>query len=156
LSGRLRNHVARGVYAIVNTVTQECFVGSSSDIRVGWAVHRSTLREGSSKYRLLQAAWTRYGEQAFRFVVLEEVADVTTLRARERHFMDLYNATTLGYNTPPSEPHAPAHPAVCEIVNVIVPDELIARLRTLTEQRGATIAGFVRQAIAEKLEREST
>ena len=41
-----------------------------------------------------------------------------------------------------------------EVINVIVPKEVMARVRKLTKQRAATIAGFVRQAIAEKLERE--
>jgi hypothetical protein len=147
--------VASGIYAIVNTVTGECFVESSTDIQLAWAVDRSTLREGSSKHQKLQTAWTRYGQQAFAFLVLEEVADVTTLGARKQYYTDLYSALTLGYNTPPSEEQpAPAPPAVSQAVNVIIPDELLARMRKLTERKGTTIAAFVRQAITETLARE--
>jgi hypothetical protein len=149
--------VASGVYAIVNTVTGECFVGSSADMRLALAVHRSSLRDGLSEHRALQEAWTQYGEQAFTFLVLEEVADVATLKAREQYFTDVYSAIALGYNTPPSEAHAPeapAPPAVSVSISVMIPDALIARMRKLTEQRGVTVAAFVQQAITEKLERE--
>jgi hypothetical protein len=41
-----------------------------------------------------------------------------------------------------------------EVINIIVPKEMMERVREVTRKRAATIAGYVRQAIEEKLERE--
>ena len=41
-----------------------------------------------------------------------------------------------------------------EVLNVIVSKEMMQRVREVTRKRAATIAGYVRQAIEEKLERE--
>lgn len=41
-----------------------------------------------------------------------------------------------------------------EVINILVPKETMERVRRVTSERAATIAGFVRQAIQEKLERE--
>jgi predicted DNA-binding protein len=41
-----------------------------------------------------------------------------------------------------------------EVINIIVPKEMMQRVREVTRKRAATIAGYVRQAIEEKLERE--
>jgi predicted DNA-binding protein len=41
-----------------------------------------------------------------------------------------------------------------EVINIIVPKDMMQRVREVTRKRAATIAGYVRQAIEEKLERE--
>jgi predicted DNA-binding protein len=41
-----------------------------------------------------------------------------------------------------------------EVINIIVPKDMMQRVRDVTRKRAATIAGYVRQAIEEKLERE--
>jgi predicted DNA-binding protein len=41
-----------------------------------------------------------------------------------------------------------------EVITVIIPKEMMQRVREVTRKRAATIAGYVRQAIEEKLERE--
>lgn len=41
-----------------------------------------------------------------------------------------------------------------EVLNILVPKEIMQRVRGVTKQRAATIAGWVRQAMEEKLERE--
>lgn len=41
-----------------------------------------------------------------------------------------------------------------EVINILVPKTTMVRVRKVTARHAATIAGFVRQAIEEKLERE--
>lgn len=41
-----------------------------------------------------------------------------------------------------------------EPLHILIPGELMERIRKAVKQRAGTIAGFVRQAIEEKLERE--
>jgi len=41
-----------------------------------------------------------------------------------------------------------------EVLNVIVPKELMARVRKLSEERGSTIAWIVRRALSEMMDRE--
>jgi predicted DNA-binding protein len=41
-----------------------------------------------------------------------------------------------------------------EVITVIVPKETMQQVREVTRKRAATLAGYIRQAIEEKLERE--
>lgn len=43
-----------------------------------------------------------------------------------------------------------------EVINIIVPSEQMSRVRKVTTRKAATIAGWVRQAIEEKLQREES
>lgn len=61
------------VYAIRNKVTGDEYIGSTERPRTRWQNHRYLLRNGKHTARLLQAAWDKYGEAAFEWVVLEEV-----------------------------------------------------------------------------------
>jgi predicted DNA-binding protein len=41
-----------------------------------------------------------------------------------------------------------------KVITIVMPLELLQRVQDVTRKRAATIAGYVRQAIEEKLERE--
>lgn len=62
-----------GVYLIVCTVNWAIYVGSASksfDSR--WLLHCRLLRRGRHPNTHLQAAWSKYGEDAFKLIVAEE------------------------------------------------------------------------------------
>lgn len=59
-----------GIYKIQNTVNGKCYVGSAVDLGKRWGKHRSELRRGVHQSPTLSAAWAKYGEGAFAFVVL--------------------------------------------------------------------------------------
>lgn len=62
-----------GVYSIRNTKNGKQYVGSAAcRMSSRWGKHRSSLRQGTHHNSHLQAAWRKYGEDAFEFVVLEE------------------------------------------------------------------------------------
>ena len=63
-----------GVYIIINTATGEQYIGKAGDIDHRLSQHRSSLRKGKSPHHRLQASWGHYGEECFRFEVLEVIA----------------------------------------------------------------------------------
>ena len=66
-----------GVYAICNLFDGRAtaYIGSSKDIERRWRDHVALLRSGRHPNPYLQAAWDKYGEAAFEFYVIEEVAN---------------------------------------------------------------------------------
>ena len=75
--------MARGIYKIINVVNNKFYVGSAVDLKRRKARHFSELRNGKHNNRYLQAAWVKYGEQSFVFVVVEELSDEADLLAAE-------------------------------------------------------------------------
>ena len=58
---------ASGVYEIANLVNGKRYIGSATNFRGRWNVHRSDLRKGKHHSKKLQHAWNKYGAEAFRF-----------------------------------------------------------------------------------------
>ncbi|WP_134684842.1 GIY-YIG nuclease family protein [Brevibacillus migulae] len=59
-----------GVYRIVNTINQKMFVASTPNLKT-LNGKEFQLKMGSHLNRELQREWNEYGEDAFRFEVLE-------------------------------------------------------------------------------------
>jgi hypothetical protein len=76
-----------GVYAILNLVTGCAYVAATTDMTLHWEIQRAQLQHGQHPDAALQQAWTRYGAIAFRFIVLEQVACPTHLRAAEQRHL---------------------------------------------------------------------
>jgi group I intron endonuclease len=83
------------VYQIRNVANGNRYVGSSSDVRARWRAHRRCLNLGKHHAPHLQAAWTKYGPDAFVFEYLETCSP-DALFAVEQRYLDanrgsLYN-----------------------------------------------------------------
>lgn len=65
-----------GVYAIINILNNKKYVGSTKCFKARFAEHRSQLRKGNHKNIHLQRAYNRYGENYFRFMILEECENI--------------------------------------------------------------------------------
>ncbi len=76
-----------GVYQITCRPNGRVYVGSSVQIYVRWAEHRRRLRRGDHHSRRMQGAWDKYGEESFRFSVLEECPK-DQLEKREQFYLD--------------------------------------------------------------------
>ena len=76
------------IYKITCVVTQKFYIGSTMNKAQRWARHRKELRAGTHVNKHMQAAWAKYGEEAFTFEVLEEIADKTLLFAVEQRYLD--------------------------------------------------------------------
>lgn len=75
-----------GIYRIVNPDTGCEYIGSAIDLRRRRTAHRNALLHGRHHNARLQRAWAK--GCALRFEVVEIVADVSALLAREQHHLD--------------------------------------------------------------------
>lgn len=86
-----------GIYQIVNTVNGKCYVGSSVNITGRWGQHLHMLRAKKHKNQKLQNAWSKYGEGAFEFVILEHCQESELIATEQRH-IDTSGCLVTGYN----------------------------------------------------------
>jgi group I intron endonuclease len=90
--------MARGIYKIINVINNKFYVGSAVDLKRRKTRHFSELRTGKHNNRHLQAAWVKYGEQAFVFVVVEELPDDADLLAAENVWLKEHVGKDYCYN----------------------------------------------------------
>ena len=92
------------IYAIRNSVNGFQYVGSAVNLKKRWQEHRRLLRAGRHENARLQNAWTKYGEASFAFLILERVADLACLIAREQFWIDETRSADrrFGYNICPT------------------------------------------------------
>lgn len=88
-----------GIYVIVHLENGKRYIGSAYCFRQRWNLHKSRLRLNKHNNPYLQAAWNKYGEEAFEFMVLEYVEDKTKLIECEQRWLD---ATKPEYNLSPT------------------------------------------------------
>lgn len=68
-----RQNLPSMIYEIHNTMTKQIYVGQTSQGRRRWSEHKSKLRKGIHPTSQLQKDWDKWGEDAFRFDVVEEL-----------------------------------------------------------------------------------
>lgn len=90
-----------GIYKIQNNVTGKVYIGCSYNIEKRWKSHLYMLRKGTHHSTKLQNSWDMYGEESFKFEILEEVAlstDKQVLFELEEDLIDEYDSFFGGYN----------------------------------------------------------
>lgn len=95
-----------GVYAIRNKINGKVYVGSAAG-RKGfsdrWKEHRCELRVGNHCNSHLQAAWNKYGEKSFEFLVLIRCLPKECVQNEQQLIDDLYACDgDFGYNQCPT------------------------------------------------------
>ena len=75
--------MARGIYKIINVINNKFYVGSAVDFTARKRRHWWALRSQRHANKHLQAAWNKYGEVAFKFVIVEELPDGADVLAAE-------------------------------------------------------------------------
>ncbi len=80
--------VAPGIYRITCTVTGKFYIGSAVNLWKRRKDHRHRLNQGIHRNPKLQAAWNKYGKDAFVFDILELVLLPELLTAREQYWFD--------------------------------------------------------------------
>lgn len=76
-----------GVYRITNSITGDCYIGSSNNIDRRWRQHRQRLARSSHDNLFLARAWFKYGADAFQFSTLAE-CDRDDLTKIEQRYLD--------------------------------------------------------------------
>lgn len=77
------------IYRITCVENQKFYIGSTVNKNQRWARHRRELRTGIHKNKNMQASWNKYGEEAFLFEVIQEVAETAQLMAEEQRHLDV-------------------------------------------------------------------
>ena len=86
------------IYQIRNVVNGHYYVGSTVDSRKRFWAHRKALRAGTHVCIHLQRAWNKYGEDCFKFEVVEQLDSKEALYPAEQKWLDEHFGQTYCYN----------------------------------------------------------
>lgn len=75
-----------GIYKITNLETNECYVGSSVDVKTRWTTHKAPSRWKQCPNNKLYIDFQQYGLDKFVFEILEETDN---LKEREQYYIGL-------------------------------------------------------------------
>lgn len=89
-----------GIYMIMNTINNKCYVGSTKNFRKRKYEHFKDLRNNKHHSYHLQSSFNKYGQEFFSFIVLEKVEDLKLLIERELYWIKLKESIdhSKGYN----------------------------------------------------------
>ncbi len=91
-----------GIYIFWHLASDRVYIGSSVCIRCRWNQHKCGLNKNKHRNGYLQAAWNKYGPDAFAFGMLEECSP-DMLVEREQYWLDISQCTDerFGFNLAP-------------------------------------------------------
>jgi group I intron endonuclease len=87
------------LYRIVNVTNGKFYVGSSIVVKTRLRTHRRDLRNGSHHCSYLQRAWNKYGEESFKFEIIEYFDDKVLLIEAEDRWLSVHQGQSHCYNT---------------------------------------------------------
>lgn len=138
-----------GIYGIRHRASGKIYVGQSKNMARRFCDHK---RAQSSPH--LRHAIKLYGWDAFEKVILETVADMSLLNAREQYWIDFYDATNpeKGYNArPKAESNRGWHPSDEALANMSAASKAShARLDVKAKHSAAMKAVNARPGMKEK------
>lgn len=87
-----------GIYGIQNSINNKIYIGKTGmNFGDRWDNHKALLRSNKHDNRYLQNAWNKYGEENFKFIIIED-CDKNTLNEREMYWIKFYKDKGLSYN----------------------------------------------------------
>lgn len=86
------------IYKIRNVVNEHYYVGSTVDSRKRFWAHRKALRSGTHDCIRLQRAWNKYGEDCFKFEIVQQLNTKDELYPAEQKWLDEHFGTEYCYN----------------------------------------------------------
>lgn len=90
----------QGIYMILNTINNKCYIGSSNNISRRKYEHFKDLERNRHYNSYLQASYNKYGVDKFTFIILERIKDTAELCKKECSWISLKNSMDKnhGYN----------------------------------------------------------
>ena len=89
-----------GIYSFLNLVNGKRYVGSSVDLYNRLHEHVHNLKNNKAHNAHFQNAWNKYGEDSFRFMIVEVIDDCEIVLTREQYWIDYFEFDNL-YNINP-------------------------------------------------------
>ncbi len=88
-----------GIYFIENMVNGKKYIGLSANIEKRFMFHKRRLRSGKHRNKHLQSSFDKYGEESFKFYVVEECLE-DELSDKEKYWIDKLDTCnrSFGYN----------------------------------------------------------
>jgi group I intron endonuclease len=86
------------IYKIRNVVNEHYYIGSTVDSRKRFWEHRKDLRLGKHVCVRLQRAWNKYGEDCFKFEIVEQLNSREELYPTEQRWLNDHHGTEYCYN----------------------------------------------------------
>ena len=86
------------IYKIRNVTNDHYYVGSTVDSRKRFWEHRKDLRTGKHVCVRLQRAWNKYGEDCFKFEIVEQLSSRDELYPAEQKWLDDHYGAEYCYN----------------------------------------------------------
>lgn len=102
MKGYMGKQVNSGIYCIRNIVNNKVYIGSTKNINSRKSRHFKDLNKNKHHSIKLQRAFNKYGEDNFKFEIIEYVEDINNLISREQYYIDKFKSHTLGYNICPN------------------------------------------------------
>lgn len=89
-----------GIYQITCIPTGKIYIGSAVNIQRRWRQHKHDLRHSKHGNEYLQYAWNKYGEDQFRFDILEILENTDSIYEVEQKWVDSKNVLdkSIGFN----------------------------------------------------------
>lgn len=92
-----KNSNTSGIYCITNLVNNKKYIGQTYNLNYRWRTHKNDLKAKRHHNKHLQYAWDKYGEDNFKFNILE-YCSVDLLDERETYWIKFYDTVQKGYN----------------------------------------------------------
>ena len=88
------------IYAIQNKINKKMYIGMTTDFKDRIEHHLWELRNNKHHSVKLQRAFNKYGEDNFKYYILEEIKESTSneLAEKERYYIKKYDTYKNGYN----------------------------------------------------------
>lgn len=78
----------KAIYGIINLITGHQYVGSAKNFYKRKRSHLTRLRANIHHSPYLQNSWNKYGEQNFKFILLEKIVEDNMLLIREQWWIN--------------------------------------------------------------------
>lgn len=95
-----KNVKIKAIYYILNIINNKMYVGSTTNLYERFVSHKSKLELNKHDNRYLQKSYIKYGNENFKFGVLELLNDADNIELKEQYWIEELETTNkqLGYN----------------------------------------------------------